>query len=150
MDRKPIDILVIGAGITGLSTAYFLTKNGHNVHVYDRIEKLGSQLQASSVNCGILCCPAHTSCPLEQTLFGESLNIAKEMGEDAKFVKQGSVELLKTDTECEWGRTTVKRQMKNGFNKDQIAYIEQQELPSIERNIGPDVLGAVAGFNYLE
>jgi glycine/D-amino acid oxidase-like deaminating enzyme len=49
-----IDYAIIGAGITGLSTAYFLAKQGFKVTVLDRIEKLGSQLQASSVNCGIM------------------------------------------------------------------------------------------------
>ena len=75
--------------------------------VYDRVHKLGSQMQASGVNCGIMCCEAHTGSPLGKVLFGESLKIAKKMGEDAKYVHSGCLEILMTKEECEWGRASV-------------------------------------------
>ena len=46
MTEKTIesDILILGAGINGNSTAYFLSKKGKKVAVVDRIDKLGSHL----------------------------------------------------------------------------------------------------------
>lgn len=71
------DVVIIGGGITGLTTAYFLAKNNRSVHLYDQTEKLGSQLQASSVNCGIICSSPHTGSPIKKALFTESLRISQ-------------------------------------------------------------------------
>ena len=36
-----LNIAVIGGGVSGLSAAYFLSKQGHTVTVFERDEKLG-------------------------------------------------------------------------------------------------------------
>ena len=38
------------------------------------------------------CCPAHAGGPLAQKLFHESMEIAKSMGEDAKWRPAGCIE----------------------------------------------------------
>ena len=55
------DVLIIGAGIVGLSTASFLKElsGDKSVRVLERNDRIGSLKTASSVNCGILCDPAH-------------------------------------------------------------------------------------------
>ena len=42
------DILIIGAGLTGLTTAYTLASNGKNVHVLERMERPGGQIHTYS------------------------------------------------------------------------------------------------------
>ena len=39
------DVLVVGAGLTGLTVAYWLTRQGHRVHVVERQSRVGGQIQ---------------------------------------------------------------------------------------------------------
>lgn len=49
--HKPVDCLIVGAGVIGLSAAYFLLRAGHSVSVLDRGE-IGQG--ASHGNCGLM------------------------------------------------------------------------------------------------
>ena len=119
--------LVIGGGITGLSTALYLARKGVKVTVIDRCDSLSSQLKASNVNCGIVCGAPHAGPGLGQELFGRSLEVAKKMGDDAKYVHSGSLEVLMTEAECQWGKALVEVQRGLGFGPDQIAYLTPAE-----------------------
>ncbi|EDV25573.1 uncharacterized protein TRIADDRAFT_55813 [Trichoplax adhaerens] len=48
--NKPLNVAVIGSGLAGISAAWFLTRCGHNVHLYERHKLLG--LGAHSVQVG--------------------------------------------------------------------------------------------------
>ena len=135
--------LVIGGGITGLSTALYLARKGVKVTVIDRCDSLSSQLKASNVNCGIVCGAPHAGPGLGQELFGRSLEVAKKMGDDAKYVHSGSLEVLMTEAECQWGKALVEVQRGLGFGPDQIAYLTPAEARKVEPNLGNDVLGIV-------
>ena len=39
------DIIIIGAGLTGLTTAYLLARKGREVMVVEQMEKAGGQIQ---------------------------------------------------------------------------------------------------------
>ncbi len=83
METKQIDVAVIGAGITGLTTAFLLRQQGRQVHVLERSNRIGGQIQTfreagftfeSGPNTGTVSCPEvaelfarlqHTSCLLE-------------------------------------------------------------------------------------
>jgi glycine/D-amino acid oxidase-like deaminating enzyme len=41
-DKTKKTVVVIGGGIAGLSTTYFLQKNGHQVHLIERSDNLNS------------------------------------------------------------------------------------------------------------
>ena len=123
--------------------AYQLTRKGKQVDVYDQVEKLGSPMQASSVNCGIMCSAAHTQSTLGKLLFRESLKIAKNIGADAKWTESGSLEILMTEEECEWARSEVTYQRAIGHGEDQIVYLEKDKVHEVDPNLGPDILGAI-------
>ena len=97
---KQTDCVIIGGGICGLSAAYFLARKNFKVILVDNCHTLTSHLKASCVNCGIICGPAHASPGLTAELFRRSLSIAERMGEDAKFIKTGSIEILMNEKEC--------------------------------------------------
>ena len=44
------DIVVIGAGITGLTTAYWLKKGGKDVEVLEKEERFGGQIHTFHVD----------------------------------------------------------------------------------------------------
>ena len=46
-EQKPemTDVVVVGAGLTGLTTAYRLSKAGKRVHVVERQKRVGGQIQ---------------------------------------------------------------------------------------------------------
>ena len=47
---KPLNVAVIGSGLAGISASWFLTRCGHNVHLYEKHKLLG--LGAHSVEVG--------------------------------------------------------------------------------------------------
>lgn len=49
-EQLPIDILVIGAGVSGLSTAYHLTRSGQNVLVLEAAERLGGVIGTQNID----------------------------------------------------------------------------------------------------
>ena len=46
-EQKPdkIDVMVVGAGLTGLTTAFHLTKTGKTVHVVEQQQRVGGQIR---------------------------------------------------------------------------------------------------------
>ena len=83
METKQIDVAVIGAGITGLTTAFLLRQKGKQVHLLEQANRTGGQIQTfheagftfeSGPNTGTVSCPEvvelftqlhSTSCQLE-------------------------------------------------------------------------------------
>ena len=92
------DVTIIGAGITGLCTAYELKKNSggkKTVRVLERHNEIGSTAQASSVNCGIICSGVHYgSSKIKVKICDETLDLCTKLGDEVKFVKSGALEML--------------------------------------------------------
>ena len=65
------------------------------------------------------------------------------MGEDAKFMKTGSIEVLTTEVQCEWARNFVQTQRSKGFGENQIRFLSKLELKSIEPNVSSEILGGL-------
>lgn len=69
--------------------------------------------------------------------------MAKQMGEDAKYVHSGCFEILMTKDECLWGKALVELQRGQGYGPDQIDYLDRDQARKIEPHLGDDVLGVV-------
>ncbi len=48
MDHKEVDIVIIGAGLTGLTLAYYLSKNNKKVALIEKSDKVGGVMQTHS------------------------------------------------------------------------------------------------------
>lgn len=81
-DLKKTDIVIIGAGLTGLTTAYLLARKGRQVTVVETMDKPGGQIQThvedgfvfeSGPNTGTISCPevAELMADLEKTSNGK-------------------------------------------------------------------------------
>lgn len=146
------DYLILGAGMAGLSTAFHLVKRNRekgasenvSVRVVDKIEQLGSPLQASSVNCGIVCHGAQAPAnALSRFLFNESLAYARSFGDACKFQDGGCLELCLTQEEVDHMAHVVQEQHATGYGEKEIRMLQGDELRKVEPNIGPEVLAAV-------
>lgn len=50
MKKEDINIAVVGAGLTGLTTAFYLKKYGFNVHVFEKNDRAGGVIQTHHVD----------------------------------------------------------------------------------------------------
>ena len=95
---ESVDVVVIGAGIIGISTAWFLTKNGVSVLVCEKGRVAGEQ---SSRNWGWARQQGRDYAELPIVM--DSLNIwdtlAQETGEDLGFTRKGVMYLAQTAAE---------------------------------------------------
>lgn len=44
MEHRSTDILIIGAGLTGLTTGFWLTRAGKNIHILEKSDRVGGQI----------------------------------------------------------------------------------------------------------
>ncbi len=95
---ESVDVVVIGGGVIGISTAWFLAKNGVSVLVCDKGRVAGEQ---SSRNWGWI--RQQSRDPAELPIVIESINhwqsLSAEIGEDIGFTRQGVLYAAKNDKE---------------------------------------------------
>jgi glycine/D-amino acid oxidase-like deaminating enzyme len=148
------EVAVIGGGVVGLSTAYFLAQEGAEVLVIDRDE---AGLAASTANAGSLHVqmipydygipgtpddggPAGHNLPLgplSVTLWKE---IAAEAGEDLGISTPGGLVLAESKETLEWLRGKVALEHHYGV---QTEIIGANELRTLAPHLSPDMAGAV-------
>ncbi len=95
------DILIIGGGIAGTSTAYHLAKYGHEVTLLERGELAG---EASGLNAGTIWATGWGNAPhLSSTLSMGGLELFKtlqfDLGYDIEFRQCGSFKAIQTESQ---------------------------------------------------
>ena len=50
MDSQQTDILIIGAGLTGLTTGFWLTRAGKDIHILEKADRVGGQIHTFREN----------------------------------------------------------------------------------------------------
>ena len=94
------DIVIIGAGIIGIATAWFLSKQGHKVVVCEKGRVAGEQ---SSRNWGWVRQQGRDEAELP--IMMESIriweNLAADIGRDVGFRREGSLYLFESESESE-------------------------------------------------
>jgi glycine/D-amino acid oxidase-like deaminating enzyme len=115
-DKLPesVDVAIIGAGVIGISTAFFLAKQGLSVLVCDKGRVAGEQ---SSRNWGWIRQQGRD--PAELPIMMESINtwesLSKEIGEDIGFTREGVLSVAETDEQLanfeKWLETATQHQL---------------------------------------
>ena len=136
------EILVIGGGIAGVSTAYHLALAGHEVTLLERGEIAS---EASGVNAGHLGGLGWGRMPdLESFLTMGSLEIFKglalDLGYDIEFRQSGSLEAVQSEGQLEYARDRVWRLRSDGFT---IELLTAREARAMEPELSAHLLGAV-------
>ncbi len=138
--NKNADVIIIGSGLIGCSTAYFLTKSGRSVIVIERNEPCCG---ASGANSGIL--GLHTKLPgLKMDMAIDSIGMYRELADDlpidceleldrgCALVCQDEQTFIETAEECR----------KEAFSRINIKMLKGDDFRQIEPAISPKIYGA--------
>ncbi|HZK60678.1 MAG TPA: FAD-dependent oxidoreductase [Anaerovoracaceae bacterium] len=137
--KKTYDVAVVGGGIIGLSTAYFLAKEGKKIILIEKNE-IGSGASGScddmilfqSKNPGIL---------LEMSF--ESLNmykgLSKELNADLHFENRGGMILIENQQNLEVMEDFVKKQKKYGL---EVEIIDKKDMLKKQPHIKEGIIAS--------
>ena len=132
--------LVIGGGIAGTSSAFYLARLGGDVALLERGEIAS---EASGVNAGQIGATGWGDVPdLAAYLTMGSLQLFRELyldlGYDIEFRQSGSLTAIHTPEQYDYMRDRVLAQRSQGH---QVELLTPREARSIEPEINPDLLG---------
>ena len=141
---KESDVLVIGAGICGVTTAFFLARHGHKVTV---LERGNIASEASGVNAGGLGGLGWGNNPdLQSYLTAGSFEIFKslqlDMGYDIEFIAPGGLQGIHNEEQWDWVRDRVLNYQTQGYHAELLTSREA-------RAIEPEASESIPGFMYL-
>lgn len=136
--------IVIGGGVVGVTTAYYLAKEGHDVTVIDKAQTVGQD--ATAVNAGLIA-PGHCfawaspAAPkmLLKSLLGEKTAIRVKPSLDPRFLWWG----MQFMREC-----TAERAKTNTLAKLGLSVYSQELLYKIEAEENIDYDGIKKGLVY--
>ena len=137
------EILIIGGGIAGASTAYHLAEYGHDVTLLERGEIAS---EASGVNAGGIGAMGWGNVPdLDSSLRMGSLEIFKtlqfDLGYDMEFRQSGSLQAIHNEEQYAFVRDRVLKLRSEGYS---VELLTTREAQSIE----PEVNRALPGLMY--
>ncbi|MBI3458140.1 MAG: D-amino acid dehydrogenase [Candidatus Rokubacteria bacterium] len=138
-------VLILGGGIVGITTAYYLAKEGHEVTVVE--EKDGLGLEATASNAGIIA-PGHSfawASPrapalLVRSLFGQETAIRLRLKPDLRLYTWG-VKFLR---EC-----TAERARHNTLIKLRLCQYSQSLMNDLARSEGIEYHAITRGCLYV-
>jgi len=136
------EILIIGGGITGTSTAYFLTQAGHEVILLERNE-LASE--ASGLNAGTLWQIGWGTSPdLSNILSMGGLAIFEtlqsELGYDIEFRQSGALKAIQTEEELDFLQQEVQHLKSQGYS---VELLSTRDAQSIEPELSSALMGCL-------
>ncbi len=136
------EILIIGGGIAGTSTAYFLTQAGHEVTLLERGE-LASE--ASGLNAGTQWQIGWGTSPdLSSTLSMGGREIFKtlqlDLGYDIEFRQSGALKAIQTEEQLDFLQKEVQHLKSQGYT---IEMLTTRDARSIEPELSQELLGCL-------
>jgi sarcosine oxidase subunit beta len=142
LEMRDAEILVIGGGIAGTSTAYHLAAHGHRVALLERDEIASG---ASGVNAGAIDSVGWGDAPdLQAHLTAGSVEIFKtvqlDLGEDVEFRQSGALQVIHTTAQWEFERQRVETLHGRGHR---VELLTIREARSLEPALAPTLLGAL-------
>jgi glycine/D-amino acid oxidase-like deaminating enzyme len=134
------DVVVIGAGIIGSSTAYYLSKAGYRVALVDK----GDIANGTSSRCDAVALISDKKPGIDTEIGYKSIQmykeLAKELAFDFQFSSRGSLYVCETEQELEIAREYAANQNRDGYH---LQIVDQKELLEIESNLATDLIGGI-------
>ena len=136
------EILIVGGGIAGVSTAFALAQHGRDVTLLERGEIAS---EASGVNAGGIGAQGWGDAPgLESYLTMGSLDLFKkiqlDMGYDIEFRQCGGLEAVHTEAQMEYAERRVRGLREQGYT---LEILGPRQAASIEPAINPKLPGFI-------
>ena len=136
------EVLIVGAGIAGASTAYFLARAGRRVTVLERGQVAG---EASGVNMGGIDSLGWGNQPdLQAHLTHGSLELYKQLalddGLEFELRQSGGLRAIQTPEHYDFARDRVLSLRAAGY---QVELLTTREARAIEPGLNPDLCGAI-------
>jgi glycine/D-amino acid oxidase-like deaminating enzyme len=141
-DRRGTEVLIVGGGIAGCSTAYHLARLGHVATVVERGDIAGA---ASGLNAGLIDCVgwSHRR-DLHDHLTAGSVEIFEQVqldaGEDVEFRRSGSLQAIHTPEQHEYTQKRVAELQAHG---QRVELLTTREARTLEPGLSPALLGAM-------
>ena len=139
MDRKQHDVVIIGAGIIGVSVAYFLAREGYDVCVVDK-NVVG---QESTGRCAGNIGQSHRP-PADLPIVMRAVEIWKKLSEssdlDFEYRQHGNLRLAVNEEHAQSLKEMVEREQKLGID---CRFISKEETRFIVPHVTDMYLGSV-------
>jgi D-amino-acid dehydrogenase len=143
--RPNVRVLVLGGGVVGVTTAYYLAREGAEVELVEGADALGTD--ATGGNAGLIA-PGHSfawaspraPAMLMRSLLGQQTAIQLRLRVDPQLVRWG----LRFLREC-----TADRARRNTLVKLRLCQYSQQQLDRVAREEQIDYLDTHTGVLYL-
>ena len=137
---REAEILIVGGGIAGAATAYYLARHGRDVALVERGEIAS---EASGANAGQIGATGWGEMPdLGSYLTMGSLQLFKELqldlGYDIEFRQSGSLTAIHTPEQYDYMRERVLEMRSQGF---EVELLTTREARAMEPEANPDLLG---------
>lgn len=134
------DVVIIGGGVIGNATAYYLAKRGSSVIVLEKSDHIGNG--GSSRNGGGVRQSGRDPRELPLAMYGiEHLwpTLSEELGVDVEYYKEGNLRLGKTEKHLEILSGLAERARKCGLD---VTMISGDEVRQINPYLSEEVIGA--------
>jgi sarcosine oxidase subunit beta len=134
-------IIIVGAGIIGNATAYYLAKKGYSVTVLEKSPYIGNG--GSSRNGGGVRQSGRHPAELPLAMYGvQNLwpNLSEELGMDVEYYKQGNLRLGKTDAHLDILKGLTDRCVAGGLTE--MRMVDYKEAKEICPYLSDEVIGA--------
>ena len=139
MMNRTAEVVIIGGGIQGLSTAYFLLKRGRSVTVIERGDL--AQGTTSRSDGDIFVCdstPGYFT-QLQKAALREIVALTEEI-DDFDWMSKGCVILAENDAQMEIARQQYQEKLADGVR---VRLMDQYEVHQDEPNTAPDIPGGL-------
>ncbi|MEE9248671.1 MAG: FAD-binding oxidoreductase, partial [Dehalococcoidia bacterium] len=125
--RSQVDVVVIGAGIVGCSTAYYLSKRGAKVALIEKGEVAGEQ---SSRAWGWVRQQGRNPREIPLSIFSKGLwsELSSEINADVEWIEDGSLKLAYTEEEMAKFESWAKEARDLGLDTQVMSASEVKEL----------------------
>ena len=137
--NSPTDVVVIGGGMQGLSTAYFLLKRGKSVTVIERGDL--AQGTTSRSDGDIFVCdstPGYFT-HLQKAAVNEIIALTHEI-DDFDWMSKGCVILAENEAQVEIAKKQYQEKLADGIR---VRFMDQYEVHEDEPNTAPDIPGGL-------
>lgn len=134
------DVVIVGGGIIGCATAYYLSKKGKNVIVLEASDNIGNG--GSSRNGGGVRQSGRDPRELPLAMYGISElwpGLSEELGVDCEYHKEGNLRLGKTEKHLEILQGLADRAKAVGLD---VRMIDAKEIKEINPYLSDEVIGA--------